>query len=86
MNHELKILSPFADAVFEGRKTFVLRYNDRGFQVGDTINFTAMHDSYISNSLHPINKCEYVITYVLGGWGLKDNWVALSIREIEVRE
>lgn len=30
--HELKIRGDFADAVLEGRKTFEIRENDRGFQ------------------------------------------------------
>ena len=82
MRHELKIQQPFADAVVEGRKTFELRYNDRGFQVGDTIQFTAINGSYYTDSMHPINGREYEITYVLGGWGLNENWVALAIREL----
>lgn len=82
MRHDLKIQKPFADAVVEGRKTFELRYNDRGFQAGDTIRFTAMNRAYSADSTHPINAREYEITYVLEGWGLKQNWVALAIREL----
>ena len=83
MRHNLKIQKPFADAVVEGRKTFELRYNDRGFQAGDTIRFTAMNGSYCADSEHPINGREYEITYVLEGWGLKENWAALAIRELK---
>lgn len=82
MRHNLKIQKPFADAVVEGRKTFELRYNDRVFQAGDTIQFTAMNGSYFADSKHPINGREYEITYVLEGWGLNENWVALAIREL----
>lgn len=38
MNHELKILPCYFDAVLSGRKTFEIRDNcDRGFQAGDTV-------------------------------------------------
>ena len=80
MMHELKIQVPFADAIVEGRKTFELRYNDRGFQAGDEVRFHAVVNGL--GTSHPINDRRYAITYVLGGWGLKDDWVALSIREL----
>lgn len=37
MHHELKILPPYFEAVIEGRKTFEIRKDDRGFQAGDTV-------------------------------------------------
>jgi hypothetical protein len=38
MQHELKILPPFFQAVIEGRKTFEIRADtDRGFQAGDSV-------------------------------------------------
>jgi hypothetical protein len=35
--HELKIWSEYFNAIREGRKTYELRRNDRGFEVGDTL-------------------------------------------------
>ena len=37
MHHELKILPPYFEAVIDGRKTFEIRKDDRGFQAGDTV-------------------------------------------------
>ena len=37
MHHELKILPTHFVAVIEGRKTFEIRKDDRGFQAGDTV-------------------------------------------------
>ena len=37
MNHELKCWPEFFDAVDRGDKTFEVRRDDRGFQVGDTL-------------------------------------------------
>lgn len=38
MNHELKIWPQFYQAVVDGKKTFEVRENDRGFQAGDTVS------------------------------------------------
>lgn len=37
MNHELKTWPEFFDAVASGAKTFEVRRDDRGFQVGDRL-------------------------------------------------
>ena len=78
--HELKIKVDFADAIISGDKMFELRENDRGFQKGDRIRFTAIN-KYNAVS-HEINSAEYEITYVLNGWGLIHNYVALGIRRV----
>ena len=85
MTHELKILECFADAVFCGEKTFEVRYNgDRGFQKGDTILFIVVDKSGIKNIHHPLNSLTYRITYVLSGYGLKEDHVVFGIKCAEV--
>ena len=37
MHHELKILDCYFQAVAEGKKTFEIRLDDRGYQAGDTV-------------------------------------------------
>ena len=37
MEHELKIWPQYFQAVYDGRKTFEVRVNDRGFQAGDSV-------------------------------------------------
>lgn len=78
--HNLKILNDFADAVVAGDKTFEIRENDRGFQKGDFIKFQAMETSSFKKQ-HLINDKLYEITFVLNGWGLKNGYVALGIKE-----
>lgn len=80
--HELKIQEEFADAVYVGDKTFEIRLNDRGFKKGDLIKFQAI-DNIKSKTYHPINYLLYEITYVINGWGLKEEYVALAIREVK---
>lgn len=83
--HELKILNDFADSVATGDKQFEIRENDRGYQKGDYIRFQAIDKCRIENQ-HVINKRLYEITFVLSGWGLKNGWVALGIREVKEYE
>ena len=85
ITHELKIYKEYADAIINGEKTFEIRLNDRRYKVGDIIKFTQVSDGRpILN--HPITKKEYKITYMLEGWGLKDNWCVFSIKEIKENE
>lgn len=45
MIHELKTWPEFFDAVKRGEKTFEVRRNDRGFQVGDTLRLVRWQPS-----------------------------------------
>lgn len=78
--HKLKLNIAFCDAVLKGLKTFEIRKDDRGFQTGDLINFTPVDDDGEACH-HEIENHIYRITYVLNGWGLKDNYVVLAIKE-----
>ena len=83
MTHEIKLMLDFCDAVMEGRKTFEVRQNDRGYQTGDYVKFIpVMKDGEaVRETAHPVMKRTYRITYVLNGWGLKDGYVAFAIAE-----
>lgn len=78
--HELKLNIEFCDAVLSREKTFEIRKNDRGFQKGDLIKFKPVDDNGKA-ICHEIENCTYEITYILSGWGLKDDYVALAIRK-----
>ena len=86
VTHELKLSIFFCDAVYNGRKSFEIRRNDRGFQTGDHIKFTPIRpgvskpeDMYPD---HPIKTQEYVITYILNGWGIENGYVVLGIKKL----
>lgn len=82
MEHELKIKEQFAEAICRGDKNFEIRYNDRGFQKGDTVRFQVI-DEYKQKIYHdPLSGRVYAITYVLSGWGVREGYVAFGIREI----
>ena len=85
MLHELKIEKQFADAVLDGRKTFELRKNDRGFNAGDLVRFEVVEHGVAFTFLrddHPLNGEMYRIGYVLSGWGLEEGYVAFSIAPV----
>ena len=82
MVHRLEIEEPYADAVVSGDKNFEVRYDDRGYQRGDIIDFFCIESGSKNTVIsHPIDKKQYIITYVLHGWGMKDGWCAFGIKE-----
>lgn len=84
--HCLKLNSRFANAVKRGDKNFEIRKNDRGFQKGDTVIFRLVNDkgeTPYPNEMSPLYGRFYEITYVLSGWGLKEDYVVFGIREFK---
>ncbi len=81
MFHKLIIEKQFADAIYFGSKSFVVRKNDRGYNKGDIIMFNVM-DDYHYNIDHPIMQEVYEVTYVLSGWGLLPGYVVLNLKKV----
>lgn len=79
MMHELKLRVEYADAVYRGQKSFEIRKDDRGYQKGDTVRFKVI-DGNGNHIDHPVEGQEYLIDYVLHGWGLEQNWCAFAIK------
>ena len=80
--HDIKILETYADAVLSGEKTFEIRENDRGYQKGDEVCFKVIDSKGVTVFAHELNGKVYTITYMLHGWGLKDNWCVFSIKPV----
>lgn len=80
--HKLELNINFCDDVLSGEKSFEIRENDRGFQKGDHIKFISVEANSGIRAYHEIEKREYEITYVLNGWGLKNGYVVLGIKEV----
>lgn len=56
--HRLKVLIKYADAIMNGTKTFEVRKNDRGYEVGDKIVFDVVTNEGYSigeAARHPLN-------------------------------
>ena len=86
MEHKLKTLPPYWDAVNAGLKNFEVRRDDRGFQKGDVV-ILEKHDGYrfemdgagFSAKPKSIRK---VISYVLTGgqFGIDPGYVILGLQ------
>lgn len=81
--HRLKVFAKYADAVLNGTKTFEVRKNDRGYEVGDKIVFDVVTDEGCAvgtAARHPLNGKTYRINYILDDFeGLAQKYVALAI-------
>lgn len=76
MHHDLNIDESFFAAVQDGRKTFEIRFNDRGFQAGDTITLREVrHSTYTTG-----RRIGAKITYVLG-FNQQPNWVVFAFEK-----
>ena len=61
-------------------KCFEISFNDRGFQKGDHVKFIVINKNG-EEIEHYLSYVEFVITYVLNGFGLKDGYVVFGIKE-----
>ena len=79
MDHYIKI-NPYAyEDVLDGRKTFEIRFNDRGYQRGDTVIFMP----WDGNELTKLDRLKARISYVTN-FEQKENWVVFGFKDLEV--
>ena len=86
--HMLKTDPAVFQDVLDGSKTFEIRFNDRGYQIGDLIvlketKFTGQQMKSGQPLVYTGREIQKRISYVLGGYGLPDDWVILGIQDIE---
>lgn len=79
--HELKLAPGWFDAVADGRKTFEVRRDDRGFAVGDTLCMREYDGTYSGR------RCCAEVAYILKGEdfpdGIRPGYVVMGIRMLE---
>lgn len=91
VTHWLKTWPDVFDAVWDGRKTFEVRLNDRNYQVGDQVRLVKydpesgryLHDQQATHQT-TADSITLVIPYILNAenFGLKPGYVAFSINEL----
>lgn len=59
VNHDLKIWPQFYRRVADGTKTFEVRVNDRGFQLGDTVVLREWDPDLVRHAHGPHDDREY---------------------------
>jgi len=83
--HDLKCWPPYWDQINQGRKTFEIRRDDRGFRVGDLLVLREwIPDEWLEKDVpgeFTGRVCYRVVTSVLigGKFGLAEGYVALSL-------
>lgn len=86
MVHKIKLRESFAEAVMSGDKNFEVRLNDRGYQKGDYIVFKVVTDDGLTPVDSILNKWFFEITYVLSGWGIKEDYCVFGIKRAAYME
>ena len=85
--HTLKVFIKYADAIMNGTKTFEVRKNDRGYEVGDKIVFDVVtNEGYAVGAAarHPLNGATYRIDYILDDFeGPAQKYVVLAISKVD---
>lgn len=76
--HSLKIKREYYAAIVFGDKTFEIRKDDRGYEVGDGITFS---DADTGEKLHGVWEITYILRNV-PEYGLMDGYVVLSLERI----
>jgi phosphoribosyl-ATP pyrophosphohydrolase len=87
--HELKILPQYFNDIQDGSKTFEIRKNDRGFEVGDKIilkEFERGADNFIDVRIktgYTGNETTKEISYILKGgkYGLEEGYCILGLKQ-----
>ena len=80
MTHELKILPKYFQQVWDGKKTFELRKDDRDYNIGDQLRLLE-YSHYLDE--YSGRECNRSIPYILINceeYGLKDGFVILGIK------
>lgn len=83
MNHILKTDPAVFQAVVDGAKTYEIRFNDRGYAVGDelVLRETTRTGAEIAAGApleYTGREVTKTVSHVLGGYGLAEGWVNLS--------
>jgi hypothetical protein len=86
--HVLKTDHVVFQDVLDGNKTFEIRFNDRGYQVGDLVilketEFTGEQIKSGQSLVYTGREIQKRISYVLSGYGLHEGWVILGIQDIK---
>lgn len=78
MIHELKTKPDYFQAVLDGRKTFEIRFNDRGFQCGDTLCLLEFDGVSFSG-----RRIDVEVTYLFHAFGLADGFCVMATKKKE---
>ena len=81
MTHNLKTDPEVFELVLSGIKNYEIRYNDRGFKIGDTLMLREYDRTITAFSGRSVSR---EVTHVLygGQYGIEKGYVILSMKEL----
>ena len=81
--HRLKIWPEFFKEVKAGRKTFEVRYDDKGYMVGDKLVLLEFDPSGVGAGEYTDREIERTVTYKMHGGkhGLDPNYCILGLSQ-----
>ena len=78
--HELKIIYPYFQQVWDGFKKFEVRENDRDFRVGDLV---ILREYQLDTKIYTGREIRVIINYLFNDSRyLKENYVIFSFQQI----
>jgi len=77
--HELKIKQGYCNDILVNKKSFEIRKNDRGFQVGDILHLKVIDDD---TGEYTGFEIFVKVMYKHHGFGLEDDYVCMAIKRV----
>ena len=84
--HTLSLYDRYFDAVVNGVKRFVVRKNDKGYHIGDTLELIRFFEGYgpgEDDSDEFLVKVTYILTHEDFPEGVPDGYVVLGIEKVK---
>ena len=83
MHHKLKILPEYVQDIFEEKKKFEVRINDRNYQVDDTFEYITVpeFDNDERYDLLPHGQV-FIIIYIHTGIGMQEGYVVFGAEPV----
>lgn len=79
-NHELKCDTEYYQQVELGNKTFEVRYDDRGYEVGDTVELIEVAGHEAVKTGRKLQPKEIIYILCGGQFGIRDGFVVLQLK------
>lgn len=73
--HELKIAPQYFSPLVDGKKTFEIRKNDRGYEVGDMLHLKEFKEGLYTGKTTLVE-----VTYITDAYQ-KDGYIVMAIKE-----
>lgn len=78
--HELKLINPYFEHVWNGLKDFEVRKNDRSYQVGDRLKLIESVESSSNRPRYIIKDVKYILKG--GQYGIDSDYVILGLKDV----